>query len=96
MTPVHGPSRWSILAGLLVGALASAARAGDPPPCAVTASFDAERATVGQQVLYRVRILSRPDVIAVDWAEPPSFPGFRAEWLPGRPSPSPIRSSAAS
>jgi hypothetical protein len=89
VNPVHGPSRWSVLAYLLVGALAPAARAGDPPPCAATASFDTDRATVGQQVLYRVRILSREDVIAVDWAEPPGFPDFRAEWLPGRPSPEP-------
>jgi hypothetical protein len=91
---VHGPSRWSALAalfGLLVGALAPAARAGDPPPCAATASFDADRATVGQQVLYRVRILSREDVIAVDWAEPPSFPGFPAEGLRGSPAPHPTR-----
>jgi hypothetical protein len=40
---------------------------------------------VGQQVLYRVRILSRADVTQVDWSEPPRFPGFRAEWLPERP-----------
>jgi hypothetical protein len=89
VTPVQAPSRRSVLvpiAGLLVGAFAPAARAGDPPPCAATASFEADRATVGQQVLYRVRVLSREDVTAVDWIEPPSFSGFRAEWLPGRPS----------
>jgi hypothetical protein len=92
VTPVHAPSRWSVLAPLaclLVGAFAPAARAGDPPPCAATVAFEADRATVGQQVLYRVRILSREDVTAVDWTEPPSFPGFRAEWLPGTPSPEP-------
>jgi hypothetical protein len=92
VTPVQKPSRWSALvplAGLLVGASAPAARAGDPPPCSATASFEIDRATVGQQVLYRVRIASREDVTAVEWIEPPSFPGFRAEWLPGRPSTEP-------
>jgi hypothetical protein len=87
---MRGPLRRSVIAALLVGALGPAARADDPPPCAATASFDTDRATVGQQVLYLVRILFREDVIAVDWAEPPSFPGFRAEWLPGSPSPEPI------
>jgi hypothetical protein len=36
-------------------------------------------------VLYRLRILSREDVQAVEWLEPPAFPGLRAERLPGRP-----------
>jgi hypothetical protein len=36
--------------------------------------------------VYRVRILSRAEVTQVDWSEPPSFPGFRVEWLPGRPA----------
>jgi hypothetical protein len=85
VTPLRGAARWSLLAALLVGALAPVGRAGDPPPCAATAAFDSDRATVGQQVLYRVRILFREDVVAVDWAEPPRFPGFRAEWLPGGP-----------
>jgi hypothetical protein len=41
-------------------------------------------AVVGQQLLYRVRIVRREDVEEVEWARQPSFPGFRVEWLPGR------------
>jgi hypothetical protein len=76
--------RVASLAALLVGLLARAAGAGEAAPCAATASFDSDRVTLGQQVVYRVRILSRDGVSAVDWVEPPRFPGFRAEWLPGR------------
>jgi hypothetical protein len=42
-----------------------------------------DRAVVGQQVLYRLRIFRRRDVIELDWEQNLSFPGFRAEWLPG-------------
>ncbi|UCE85362.1 MAG: BatD family protein [Deltaproteobacteria bacterium] len=41
---------------------------------------------MGQQVLFVARILRRDDVANVSWLEPPSFPGFRAEWLPARVS----------
>jgi hypothetical protein len=41
---------------------------------------------VGQQVLYRLRILTREDVSSVEWIEPPTFAGVRAERLPGRPN----------
>jgi hypothetical protein len=91
VTPQRARARWmalAFLAGLLVGAPAPGA--GVPPPCAAEASFEVDRATVGQQVVYRVLILSREDATAVDWIEPPRFPGFRAEWLPGRPSPEPV------
>jgi hypothetical protein len=77
-------------AGLLACAGATAARAGAPAPCSASARFDVERATLGQQVVYRVHILSREDVASVDWADPPSFPGFRAEWLPARPQAEPV------
>ena len=42
-------------------------------------------AVVGQQILYRVRIVRRQDVDEVSWERGLSFPNFRAEWLPGRP-----------
>jgi hypothetical protein len=42
-----------------------------------------ERAVVGQQVLYRLRILRRRDVVELDWERNLRFPGFRTEWLPG-------------
>jgi hypothetical protein len=45
--------------------------------------LEPDRAVVGQQILYRLRILRRRDVIELDWERNPSFPGFRAEWLPG-------------
>jgi hypothetical protein len=58
------------------------AGAGEPAPCTATAGFDVEHAVVGQQVGYHVRIARRHDVLSVDWVEPPTFPGFHAEWLP--------------
>jgi hypothetical protein len=39
---------------------------------------------VGQQVLYRLRVLQHEDVSAVRWLVGLSFPSLRAEWLPGR------------
>jgi hypothetical protein len=53
------------------------------PLCQATVEVEPDRAVVGQQILYRLRILRRRDVIEVDWERSPSFPGFRAEWLPG-------------
>jgi hypothetical protein len=47
-------------------------------------SLAPERAVVGQQVVYRLRILRREDVSGVRWVEGLSFPSLRAEWLPGR------------
>jgi hypothetical protein len=40
------------------------------------------RAFVGQQVQYRLRILRRRDVGALEWQTPLSFPTFRVEGLP--------------
>ena len=68
------------LASLLC--LTSSARAA-PAACAADVSLVPERAFVGQQVLYRVRILRRADVNRVRWVQPPAFPNIRAEWLPG-------------
>jgi hypothetical protein len=47
-------------------------------------SLAPERAVVGQQVIYRLRILRREDVSGTRWVEGLSFPSLRAEWLPGR------------
>src|SRR5690606_26023523 len=63
-----------------------------PPPaapaCLAETTLDPPRAVVGQQVLYRVRILRREGAAGLRWMQPLSFPSFRAEWLPGR-SPDP-------
>jgi hypothetical protein len=53
------------------------------PLCRVIVEVEPDRAVVGQQILYRLRILRRRDVIRLDWEGNLSFPGFRAEWLPG-------------
>ena len=55
------------------------------PPCVAEARLSASAAVVGQQLVYSVRVLRRPDVSSADWIVPPAFPSFRAEWLPGRP-----------
>jgi hypothetical protein len=65
-------------------ALAAADASALPPPCAAEVGVEPEAALVGQQILYRVRILRREDVDRVDWVQPPVFPNLRAEWLPGR------------
>jgi hypothetical protein len=59
--------------------------ASDTPPCLVSLELEPAEAWVDQQVLYRLRIETRPDVEGVEWLSPPSFPGLRAERLPGRP-----------
>jgi hypothetical protein len=55
----------------------------DTSACRVTAQALPNVAVVGQQILYRVRIVRRQDVDKVDWERGLSFPDFRAEWLPG-------------
>jgi hypothetical protein len=72
----------AVLAALALGG-AAAARGAAPPRCAVAAALEPERAFVGQQVHYRLRILRRRDVVSLEWETPLSFPTFRAEWLPG-------------
>ena len=67
------------------------ARAAVSPPCLVHAEFIPERAFVGQQILYRVQILRRPEVRLVEWLEPPTFRGLRAEALPGLPAAGEVR-----
>jgi len=71
-------------APLLVAVACNAASASEPAPCTAAASFDRAHAVVGQQVGFGIRIERRADVVSLDWIEPPTFPGFRAEWLPDR------------
>jgi len=60
--------------------------AGDAAPaCLARAQVVPPEGFPGQQLVWRLEILRRPDTTGVDWLEPPSFPGFRAEWLPGQP-----------
>ena len=72
----------------------SAARGDDTPACFASLVLRPETVVIGQQVLYRLRILSRDDVTSVEWVEIPSFPGFRAEGLPGQPHPEVTRGGA--
>jgi hypothetical protein len=65
-------------------ALAAACPAGaDAPACLAEAEVSPDEALVGEQVVYRLRLLTTAAVTSLDWVEPPSFPGARAEWLPG-------------
>ncbi len=63
------------------------ARGDTAAPCRALAAVEPARARVGQQVLYRLRILTRENVSSVAWIEAPRFAGVRAEHLPGRPNP---------
>jgi hypothetical protein len=70
-------------AALLLAAVAcNVAGASEPAPCSAAAAFDSAHAIVGQQVGYGVHIERRADDVAIDWIEPPTFPGFHTEWLP--------------
>lgn len=68
---------------LLALAHPAAGAATDTARCRTSVSVEPVPAYVGQPVLWRLEILRREDVAEVDWLEPPVFPGFRAEWLPG-------------
>lgn len=70
------------LLGLLVCALEARAA---PPACRAEVLLEPPRAMLGEQVLYRVRVLRRDEVVRVDWAQPPVFPSARAEALPPEP-----------
>jgi hypothetical protein len=77
---------------LAAAACAGSAAAAAPPGCLVSVELQPPRAWVGQQVHYRVHILRRRDVAAVEWETPLSFPTFRAEGLPIVASDSPVAS----
>ncbi len=69
-----------VLALLAASAPAFAA----PPLCRVSLTLEPEAPFVGQEVIWSLRIERRRDVVGYDFAEAPTFPEFRAEWLPGR------------
>lgn len=83
--------RWVALvfAAGVFAEVVSASDSGDV--CRVTVEVTPRTAVVGQQVLYRVRIVRREDVANVKWVVQPGFPGLRAEWLPGRPEDTDMR-----
>jgi len=62
------------------------AAAQEQAPCRAEVSLEPAQAFVGQQVVYRVRMLRRESVREVRWLRALSFPSLRAEWLPGRAS----------
>ena len=78
--------RWGVAAAALLalGASWAAPALASAPACLTSLELEPSTAFVDQQVLYRLRILSREDVRTVEWLEPPAFPGLRAERLPGR------------
>ncbi len=59
--------------------------AGAAPACRARTSSEPTEGYPGQQLLWRLEIQRTAQVTDVDWIEPPAFPGFRVEWLPGRP-----------
>jgi hypothetical protein len=69
--------------------LAAPGARGDPaaaaPVCLARAQVVPPGGFPGQQLVWRLEILRRPFTTGVEWLEQPSFPGFRAEWLPGQP-----------
>jgi hypothetical protein len=80
-------------AGVLLAALAAPAAAlpaEQPARCRASVELDPDRAYVGQQVHYDLRILRRRDVSSLRWENALSFPAFRAEWLPGRTDSLPV------
>jgi hypothetical protein len=67
----------------LAVALLLCARAGaEPPACLAAVELEPATAFVGEQVVWRARILRRDDVRDVDWGRAPAFPGLRVEALP--------------
>ena len=85
-------TRGRVVASMLAALpLAGPGASGDPAPgdrapaCLARAQVVPPEGFPGQQLVWRLEILRRPYVTGVEWLEPPSFPGFRAEWLPGQP-----------
>jgi len=87
-------SACAVLAAFAVVAEAGAARAAagsaEPAPCRTRTRIQPSRAFAGQPIAYEVEILRRSDVVRAEWLEAPRFPGFRAEWLPGRTAHEPV------
>lgn len=68
----------------------SEASRSDTAACRATPEVRPAHAVVGQQILYRVRIVRRQDVEKVEWVRGLSFPDFRTEWLPGHAEDTPM------
>lgn len=79
--------RWRGCTLALLLAFPDPSAAEDTRLCFSEVELSSERAVVGEQVLYRVRIFSREDASRVEWSHPPAFPNFRTETLPGDPQP---------
>jgi hypothetical protein len=86
----------AVAASLVLWAAPVAVSAEPPPPCRATVALSPSAAVVGQQIVYRVRIVTRGDVTEADWLAPERLPGFRVEWLPGRMIAEPQRTLATS
>jgi hypothetical protein len=67
--------------------LMAASAAAEPPLCRARLLLEPSEAFVGQPVLHRVLIERRRDVVDLRWETNPSFPAFRAEWIPSRTGP---------
>jgi hypothetical protein len=74
---------WCVAAAAAADAAMDAAPS-EAPPCRTEVALDPERAFVGQEVIWRLRILRHESVSSVRWIQPPSFPSIRSEWLPDR------------
>ncbi len=74
---------WSAAALLWVATSASA----ELPLCGARLVLEPSAGFVGQPVLHRVQIERRRDVVDLRWEVSPSFPAFRAEWIPSRTGP---------
>lgn len=74
--------RGALAAALLLALAPAAARAATP--CEAQVSVEPARAYVGQQLVYRLRILRAAEVASVRFADDLTFPSFRVEWLPGQ------------
>jgi hypothetical protein len=90
--PLRGLARARVAALVMVALPLAAPAASDDPSAGDAAPACLARAQVvppggfpGQQLVWRLEILRRPFTTGVEWLEQPSFPGFRAEWLPGQP-----------
>jgi hypothetical protein len=69
--------------------LTATSASAEPPLCRASLILEPSEAFVGQPVLHRVQIERRRDVVDLRWETNPSFPAFRAEWIPSRTSPGP-------
>jgi hypothetical protein len=78
-------TRWCVAAFLLAASVASAEGPEAAPACLARTQVVPAEGFPGQQLVWRLEILRREDTTRVEWLEPPGFPGFRAEWLPGQP-----------